>query len=107
VNIVPRSREAQRVIDAYGAGEVPKNDSLDALHADHVYSLTEADLRTNDTLELWIVALRRFRTVVCVTAEENYRLETCEGQGITGPRKYREAQVVFTTRELPWDQSTT
>jgi hypothetical protein len=103
--IVVRSTEAQRVIDAYGAANVPKNASPDALHADHVYSLSEDDLRGNDTLELWISAMQRLRTVVCVTARENYLLETFERKHITGPRKYDKAGVTFTTRELPWCES--
>ena len=81
----------------------PKNDSGDALHADHVYSLTEDDLQRNDTLERWINDMRRLQTVVCVTAEENYRLERCERAGITGPSKYEWAGVAFPTNKLPWD----
>jgi hypothetical protein len=103
--IAIRSTEAQRVIDAYGAANVPKNASLDALHADHVYSLTEDELCRNDTLEVWIDAMRRLRTVVCVTAKENYRLETCERRGVTGPRKYAETGVTFTTQALPWGKN--
>jgi len=103
--IAIRSTEAQRVIDAYGAANVPKNASLDALHADHVYSLTEDELYRNDTLELWIDAMRRLRTVVCVTAKENYRLEKCERGGVTGPRKYAEAGVTFMAHDLPWGEN--
>ncbi|HEY2181081.1 MAG TPA: hypothetical protein VGH09_05345 [Solirubrobacteraceae bacterium] len=97
-----RSAEAQRVIDAYGAAHVPKNASLDALHADHVYSLTEDDLHRNDTLELWLGAMDRLRTVVCVTPAENNRLENQERSGITGPAKYPAAGVTFTSSKLPW-----
>lgn len=97
-----RSVEAQRVMRQYGAEAVPKNDSPDALHADHVYPVTEAELRRNDTLELWIDAMARLRTVVCVTAQENYRLEQCERRGITGPEKYEAAGVAFSAQELPW-----
>jgi hypothetical protein len=100
--IATRSTEAQRVIDHYGAANVPKNASVDALHADHVYSLTEDELYRNDTLELWINAMHRLRMVVCVTAKENYRLETCERKGVTGPDKYAQTGVTFTTRQLPW-----
>lgn len=103
LGIATRSAEAQRVIDHYGAANVPKNASSDALHADHVYGLTEDELRQNDTLELWIDAMHRLRLVVCVTARENYRLEAWEQKGVTGPRKYPQAGVTFTTRELPWD----
>jgi hypothetical protein len=100
--IATRSAEAQRVLEKYGAEAVPKNDSPDALHADHVYPVTEVELRRNDTLELWIDAMARLRTVVCVTAQENYRLEQCERQGITGPEKYEAAGVAFPAQELPW-----
>ena len=86
--IPTRSTEAHRVIDDYGAANVPKNASPDALHADHVYLLTDDELHRNDTLELWIEAMYRLRTVVCVTAKENYRLEACELKGVTGPHKY-------------------
>jgi hypothetical protein len=96
-----RSIEAQRVIDRYGTANVPKNESPDALHADHVYPLKEDELQRNHTLELWIDALPRLRTVVCVTAAENYRLEACEKRGVTGPNKYVQAGVAFTT-EPSW-----
>jgi len=105
LKITTRSTEAQRVIDEYGAANVPKNASPDALHADHVYPLTEDELRRNDTLEIWISAMRRLRTVVCVTAAENYRLEKCERNGVSGPRKYAEAGVTFTTPELLWGKN--
>ncbi len=81
---------------------MPKNASPDALHADHVYQLTEDDLRRNDTVELWLAAMDRLRTVVCVTATENYRLESYERRGITGPAKYARAGITFTSEELPW-----
>ena len=97
-----RSAEAQRVVEQYGEANVPKNASLDALHADHVYPLTEAELHQNDTLERWIGDMPRLQMVVCVTADENYRLEACEKRGVTGPRKYAQAGVTFTTSELPW-----
>jgi hypothetical protein len=105
--IAIRSTEAQRVIDQYGAGGAPKNASPEALHADHVFRLTEDELHVNDTLELWIEALDRLRTVVCVTARENYRLEQCERHGITGPAKYGQAGVTFTTSQLPWPEHET
>jgi hypothetical protein len=104
-NIPTRSTAAQRSIDTYGPANVPKNASLDALHADHVYSLTEDELHRNDTLEMWVNQMHRLRTVVCVTAKENYMLQTYERRGITGPRKYAEAGVTFTTQELPWDKT--
>ncbi len=88
-----RSTEAQRVIDEYGPANVPKNESPNALHADHVYPLTEDELHRIDTLDLWIEAMQRLRMVVCVTAKENYQLEACELRGVIGPRKYAEASV--------------
>lgn len=104
--IATRSREAQRVIEKYGAHAVPKNDSSEALHADHVYGLTEEDLRRNDTLESWIAAMPQLSTVVCVTAQENYQLEQRERQGITGPAKYEAVGIVFTTPP-PWTPNKT
>lgn len=97
-----RSKEAQRVIEKWGAESVPKNSSPDALHADHVYPLTADELQRNVTLEQWIGAMPRLRTVVCVTAQENYVLEKYEKQGVTGPEKYEQAGVAFTTDRLPW-----
>jgi hypothetical protein len=84
-------------------GCVPKNASPDALHADHVYPLTKDELHQNDTVEGWIDAMNRLRMVVCVTAEENYRLETCERNGLTGPDKYAPTGITFTTPKLPWE----
>jgi hypothetical protein len=101
--IATRSTEAQRVIEHYGAGCVPKNASPDALHADHVYPLTKDELHQNDTVEGWTDAMNRLRMVVCVTAEENYRLETCERNGLTGPDKYAPTGITFTTPKLPWE----
>ena len=103
LKITTRSVETQRVIDASGEADVPKNESPDALHADRVYPLTEYELRRNDTVEPWIDTMRRLRTVVCVTAKENYRLERYEQRGVTGPDRYARAGVSFTTRELPWE----
>lgn len=102
VKIPTRSLGAQAVIDKYGARKVPKNDSDDALHADHVHPLTVSALRDTDTVEKWIVELRRVGMVVCLTAAENYRLEVIEKSGTTGPEKYVVAGIEFTTRELPW-----
>jgi hypothetical protein len=102
LKIVTRSRRAQEVIEKYGEAAVPKNDSDDALHADHVYPLTEDSLRQTDTVQSWTDELRRIQMVVCVTADENYRLEAVERSGITGPSKYAKAGVEFTTARLPW-----
>jgi hypothetical protein len=95
MSIPERSHGAQASIDKHSPQAPPKNSSPDALHADHVYPLTGALLRKVDTVERWIVELQRLRTVVCVTAAENYRLEKIERSGITGPEKYAEAGVTF------------
>jgi hypothetical protein len=42
------------------------------------------------------VELERLRTVVCVTAAENYALQKVEGQGTTGPEKYALAGIELT-----------
>lgn len=95
LGIAKRSHSAQASIDEYFPERPPNNNSPDALHADHVYPLTGAVLRKVDTVERWIVELERLRTVVCVTAAENYRLEKIERAGTTGPEKYDEAGVTF------------
>lgn len=102
LKIPTRSLGAQAVIDKYGSAGVPKNDSDDALHADHVHPLTETTLRETDTVEKWVVELRRVQMVVCVTAAENYRLELIERSGTTGPGKYVLAGIEFATDALPW-----
>ena len=102
LKIPTRSVAAEAVIEKYGAAGVPKNDSDDALHADHVHPLTEATLRDTDTVDKWVVQLRRLQMVVCVTAAGNYRLEGVERSGTTGPAKYELAGIEFTTDELPW-----
>ena len=48
-------------------------------------------------IESVFAILQRLRTVVCVTAAENYALERIERQG-TGPEKYAAAGVTFTGR---------
>jgi hypothetical protein len=101
-SIPTRSVQAQAVIDKYGAENVPKNASSDALHSDHVYPLTEEAVRTTTSVDDWVAALEQLRTVVCVTAAENYALERLERQGSTGPEKYALAGVEFTTDALPW-----
>lgn len=97
-NTLPhRSTNAQAVIDAYATrGEpVPKNSSNDALHADHVHPLTADDLHTNNTVTDWLNTLQRARTVVVVTAAENYALEQIERTGVTGPAKYEAAGITL------------
>jgi hypothetical protein len=75
--ITKRSLAAQAVIEKYArSGQaIPKNSSDEALHADHVYALTDK--------------------VVCVTASENYRLEKLERVGFNGPAKYTEAAIAW------------
>jgi hypothetical protein len=100
LKIAQRSRGAQASIDKYAPDPPPKNDSPDALHADHVYPLTSELLHAVDTVEKWIVELERLRTVVCVTAAENYALERVERGGVTGPQKYAQAGVTFSHAAL-------
>jgi hypothetical protein len=92
-----RSVGAQASIDKYAPQRPPKNDSDDALHADHVYPLMAELLRSIDTVDGSVTELARLRTVVCVTASENYALERVEARGITGSEKYALAGITFTT----------
>jgi hypothetical protein len=98
-----RSVDAQAVIDKYTAdGEpIPNNNSNDALHADHVWPITERHLKDITTVDAWVAELRHLATVVCVTARENYRLIDVE-KATPGPEKYAIAGVRFTTAEVPW-----
>src|SRR6185436_16131433 len=82
LKIPRRSHRAQASVDKYAPDPPPKNGSPDALHADHVYPLTSELLHHVDTVERWIVELERLRTVVCVTADENYRLQKIESGGV-------------------------
>ena len=88
-----RSREAQRVIDEYGPSGPPKNGSDHALHADHLWPLTEQMLRTTTTVEAWVIELTRVSAVAVVTARENYKLMAAERQDIWGLAKYKAAGV--------------
>lgn len=80
-----RSAGAQASIEKYAPQRPPRNDSDDALHADHVYPFTSALFDEITTLEGWVDELRRLATVVCVTAKENYALEQIEKTGVHGP----------------------
>jgi hypothetical protein len=93
IKLPMRSREAQRVIDEYGAAGPPKNGSDDALHADHLWPFTEELLRAVDTVDGWVIELRRLSAVAVVTARENYRLMSAEKQNLWGPEKYQAAGV--------------
>lgn len=103
LKVATRSVEAQAVIDrCAAAGEkVPNNNSDDALHADHVWPITERHLTEVTTVDAWVEELRLLATVVCVTARENYRLIRVE-KTTSGPEKYALAGVAFTTAEVPW-----
>jgi hypothetical protein len=97
LKIERRSVAAQAVVDTYArAGEpIPKNGSDDALHADHVYALNAETLETLVSPEDWVSELERLRTVVCVTARENYNLMKVEKQGHWGWGKYDLAGITF------------
>jgi hypothetical protein len=92
-----RSVRAQAVIDAYAErGESPpKNGSDDALHADHVYEFGADQLLETVTVDEWHEVLTAARTVVVVTARENYTLERLENTGLRGPGKYAAAEVTW------------
>jgi hypothetical protein len=102
LKVPTRSVEAQAVIDRCTAvGEKVPNNSDDALHADHVWPITERHLKEVTTVDAWVEELRLLATVVCVTARENYRLIHVE-KTTPGPEKYALAGVTFTTVEVPW-----
>ena len=92
-----RSPEAQAVIERYTAEgrAVPKNGSMEALHCDHVNVLRATDLARLQTTEDWLAELPRLKEVVCVTADENYRLQQLERQGADGWGKYATAGIVL------------
>jgi hypothetical protein len=96
-----RSHGAQASIVKYLPERPPRNDSGDALHADHVYPFTQSLLYDIDSVEGWIGELRRLSMVVCVTATENYALEQIETAGLHGPQKYAVAGITFAT-PVPW-----
>jgi hypothetical protein len=96
-----RSAGAQASIEKYAPERPPRNDSADALHADHVYPFTSSLLYEVTTLRGWVRELRRLAMVVCVTARENYALEQVESAGERGPGKYAAAGITFVT-PVPW-----
>jgi hypothetical protein len=95
LTIEKRSVGAQGVVDKYRelGQSAPNNNSPEALHADHVHVLTADHLAAINSVDEWVVELRRLREVVCVTAEENYVLEKLERSGVTGPSKYERAGI--------------
>lgn len=72
-----------------------RTDRDDALHADHVYELGADHLHRTVTVEEWREVLAAARTVVAVTARENYILQKLETSGVHGPAKYIEAGVTW------------
>jgi hypothetical protein len=96
-----RSRGAQASIEKYAPERPPRNDSGDALHADHVYPFMSELFYEVVSLDAWLNELRRLATVVCVTAQENYALERVEKAATEGPDKYANAGVEFVT-PVPW-----
>lgn len=97
VKLTRRSSAAQAVIERYAAAgtPIPKNSSLDALHSDHVNPLSAGDLTRLLTRDAWLAELPRITEVVCVTADENYRLEKVESEGMTGWPKYAAAGITL------------
>ena len=61
LRIAQRSQGARKSIDKYAPDPPPKNGSPDALHADHVFPLTEARLTEVDGIDGWVVELERLR----------------------------------------------
>ncbi|MEO6470388.1 MAG: hypothetical protein ABIR57_01065 [Aeromicrobium sp.] len=97
--LIPRrSAEAQRVIETHAdPADIPKNGSLDALHADHVWNISAKTLSDTTTIDGWLVELEKLSEVVCVTAKENYALMKKEKLGDWGHIKYEGLDV----REVP------
>jgi hypothetical protein len=103
MTIRPRSVGAQRAIEGYAPSEPPKNGSDDALHADHYGMLTRHEIAQLTSLEQWVETIERIRrSVVCVTAAENYALMKWERIGHLGPEKYEMAGVEFID-PVPWE----
>jgi hypothetical protein len=90
-----RSKAAQEIIDRYAAEgrRIPTNDSLEALHCDHVFALTAEHLQSLNSQAAWLAELARLDAVVCVTAAENYSLEQEERRGVDGWGKYAAAGI--------------
>lgn len=100
--IRPRSAGAQLAIEMYAPNQPPKNGSPEALHADHYGVLTSNEVAQLSSLEEWLDAITRIRrSVVCVTAEENYSLMTWERKGYVGSEKYGMAGIGFVD-PVPW-----
>jgi hypothetical protein len=103
-NIRPRSVGAQRVIEEYAAAgkKIPRNDSPDALHADHYDVITKEQVAEIATVEAWVSELARMRkSIVCVTEAEHRTLAPVERQGMLGPEKYSAAGIEFVDA-VPW-----
>lgn len=103
LDIRPRSVGAQAVIDKYAPQRPPANGSPDSLHADHYGMVTSEEMTQIASVEDWLEVIARVRrSVVCVTAAENYSLITWERQGHLGPEKYDRAGIAFVD-PVPWD----
>lgn len=102
-----RSARAQAVIDDCASRDepVPKNGSDSALHADHVYEFGAQQLQDTVSVGEWQEVLTRARTVVVVTAKENYQLEKVEMAGMRGPAKYQAAGVTWAGEPPPFDDA--
>ncbi len=100
--IHPRSAGAQKAIELYAPNEPPKNGSADALHADHYGMPTRHEIAQLTSVEQWVETIERIRrSVVCVTAAENYALMKWERRGHLGPEKYAMAGIDFVD-PVPW-----
>lgn len=104
--IRPRSHGAQIVVDKYDPQPPPKDNSLDALHADHVYPMPRSGpellslFEELNSVDKWHAELERISLVVCVTGRENYKLGPFEPT-VRGPAKYAAAGITFVD-DVPW-----
>jgi hypothetical protein len=109
LKIRPRSVGAQAIIDSYerDSRTLPRNDSDDALHADHYGVITSQHVAKIMTVDAWLIEIGRMRrSVVCLTAAEHRSLDPIEDQGHLGPEKYALAGIEFVDKTLPWDGQT-
>lgn len=105
LEIRPRSARAEAVIRKYERlGErLPRNDSDEALHADHYGAITSEQVAKVMTVTEWLNELARMKkNIVCLTAAEHRSLDPIEDQGHLGPEKYALAGIEFVDTTLPW-----
>jgi hypothetical protein len=104
--IRPRSTGAQASIERYAPQAPPRNDSTDALHADHVYSFPHTGPKLTEffnqltNVEAWLQELARLDQVVCLTAAKNELVRRVETT-VMRPAKYELAAVEFVD-PVPW-----